>query len=194
MITPEQQEQIDKWSAELRAVFAKSKPDKLDALNNALDNVATEQDYRWLQETHAHYCTPDAAPKAKQDRKRTWRKADRQYFEKGGELWFTETYVRYCPVTRQLLRETSPPCKAPRQVTHPEWHGRISASVVLHWLRTGEKVRGKVPQPRTKPLKRYRARLRVNGDMISLGYYATPEERDAVVSLARMGIFPEGKK
>ena len=190
MITPEQQEQIDKWSAELRATFAKHQPGKLDALNSALDTIATVEDYEWLRDTHANYCTSVTPPKVKQNRRRTWRRSDRHYFEQDGELWYSDTYVRYCAVTRQLLRETSPARKAPRQVTHPAFHGRVSASIVLHWLRTGEKV-DKVPTARSRQLKRYRARLRVNGDLISLGYYATPDERDAVVSLARMGIFPE---
>lgn len=70
------------------------------------------------------------------------------------------------------------------------WRGRIvSASIVLHWLRTGEIVKR---VPRTK--KPFRAVVRLNGQIVHLGYFATVEGRNEAVALARLGILPNGLK
>lgn len=67
---------------------------------------------------------------------------------------------------------------APARVTHPD-RGRVRASIVKHWLQTGEWVE-RLPVER-KEVKPFRAQIRVNGERVSLGYYATREERDAAV-------------
>jgi hypothetical protein len=66
------------------------------------------------------------------------------------------------------------------------WQGRRKASqLVVHWLRTGEMLDR---LPREKAGKRFRAVARINGRVKHIGYYATAEERDTALALAKMGI------
>jgi len=67
-----------------------------------------------------------------------------------------------------------------------QWEGRtVSASIVLHWLRTGERV---TRVPRT--VKAFRAVV-CEGDKVKhLGRFATREERDAAVLSYRLGFVP----
>lgn len=65
----------------------------------------------------------------------------------------------------------------------------VSSSIVLHYVRTGERLDR---LPRLK--KPHRAMLRVGGVVTHVGYYATREERDEALALARMGIFPDRVK
>jgi hypothetical protein len=58
----------------------------------------------------------------------------------------------------------------------------VSASIVLHWLRTGELVK-RVPRGR----KTWQAAVRVDGKVKHLGRFATVEERDAAVFAFRLG-------
>lgn len=58
----------------------------------------------------------------------------------------------------------------------------VSASIVLHWLRTGERVT-RVP----RPVKPYRAVVREGIRIVHLGRFATREERDAAVLMHRLG-------
>lgn len=37
---------------------------------------------------------------------------------------------------------------------------------------------------------RYKAQIRKDGRVIHIGYYSSQEERDVVVGLARLGVFP----
>lgn len=62
----------------------------------------------------------------------------------------------------------------------------VSSSILHHFLTTGEWVK-RIPRP-----KRYRAVLRRGRDVLHLGYYPSKEERDTVVGLARLGVFPNG--
>jgi hypothetical protein len=63
-----------------------------------------------------------------------------------------------------------------------KFEGRsVSASIVLHWLRTGELVR-RVPRER----KTWQAAIRENGKVKHLGRFATKEQRDAVVLMYRL--------
>lgn len=71
-----------------------------------------------------------------------------------------------------------------------QWQGRtVSASLVLHWVRTGEMVQ-RVP----RAAKPFRGLVRVAGRLVHLGYFATVEERAEAVGLAKLGIFPNGSK
>ena len=64
------------------------------------------------------------------------------------------------------------------------------SSIVMHYLATNELV-SRTPKLTTKP--RYRARLRHNGAMVHLGYFASVEDRDAAIFAYKIGIFnPEG--
>jgi len=58
----------------------------------------------------------------------------------------------------------------------------VSASIVLHWLRTGELVK-RVPRAR----KTWQAAVRDGGRVVHLGRFATREERDAAVLMYRLG-------
>jgi hypothetical protein len=61
----------------------------------------------------------------------------------------------------------------------------VSASIVLHWLRTGELVK-RVPRER----KTWQAAIRVDGKVKHLGRFANREERDAAVLMYRLGFVP----
>ena len=61
----------------------------------------------------------------------------------------------------------------------------VSASIVLHWLRTGERV-ARVPVE----VKVYRAVVREGNKVKHLGRFATREERDAVIVNYRLGFAP----
>jgi len=61
----------------------------------------------------------------------------------------------------------------------------VSASIVLHWLRTGDLVK-RVPRER----KTWQAAIRVDGKVKHLGRFATREERDAAVLMYRLGFVP----
>jgi hypothetical protein len=57
----------------------------------------------------------------------------------------------------------------------------VSASIVLHWLRTGELVK-RVPRER----KAWQAAIREGAKVKHLGRFATREERDAAVLMYRL--------
>ncbi len=58
------------------------------------------------------------------------------------------------------------------------WRGRVvSASIVLHWFRTGEVV-ARVPRADKKP---FRAIVRDGAKTKHIGYFATEGERDAAI-------------
>jgi hypothetical protein len=63
-----------------------------------------------------------------------------------------------------------------------KFEGRsVSASIVLHWLRTGELVR-RVPRER----KTWQAAIRENGKVKHIGRFTTKEQRDAAVLMYRL--------
>jgi len=65
-----------------------------------------------------------------------------------------------------------------------QWRGRtVSASIVLHWLRSGEIV-ARVP----REAKPFRAVVRVGGKVKHLGRFATEAERDTAVFSFRLGV------
>lgn len=68
------------------------------------------------------------------------------------------------------------------------WEGRlVSASVVMHWLRTGEHVK-RVPKPPKAPAKPFRAVVRYQGKTKHIGCFATVEERDAAIFSFKLGL------
>jgi hypothetical protein len=60
------------------------------------------------------------------------------------------------------------------------------SSIVMHYLATNELV-SRTPKLTTKP--RHRARLRHNGKLVHLGYFASVEDRNAVIFAYKIGIF-----
>jgi hypothetical protein len=101
-----------------------------------------------------------------------------EFVERDGRLMRRETWRRYSLDGQSFDGSVCIPCGA-RVV----WDGRtVAAGVVLHWLRTGEKL------PRlTKQRKPYRGRVRgADGALIHLGYFATAQERDAAVLTYRL--------
>lgn len=62
----------------------------------------------------------------------------------------------------------------------------FNARVVMHYLLTGELL-SRAPRATAVP-KPFRARIRSNGRLVHLGYFATAEERDAAVFAHRLGL------
>ena len=60
----------------------------------------------------------------------------------------------------------------------------VSASIVLHWLRTGEMVK-RAPRANAKPFK---CVVRANGKPLHIGYFSTVAERDAARDKARFNL------
>ena len=86
--------------------------------------------------------------------------------------------------TRELEHFTSCGARA-------RFGGRIyPAAIIVHYLTTGELL----PRvPRAAAPQRYRARIRVAGKLVHLGYYPSPEERDTAIFAYRLGITRTGK-
>lgn len=102
-----------------------------------------------------------------------------EFMEHGGALFRLETW-------RTGSIEQRVRVKCPQTV---KFNGRsVSASIVLHWLRTGELVK-RVPRAR----KQFQAAVRVGAKVIHLGRFATCEERDAVVLTYRLNPAGKGK-
>jgi hypothetical protein len=59
------------------------------------------------------------------------------------------------------------------------------SSIVMHYLATNELV-SRTPKLTTKP--RHRARLRHNGKLVQLGYFASVEDRNAAIFAYKIGI------
>ena len=73
------------------------------------------------------------------------------------------------------------------------FNGRtVSASIVLHWLRTGELVK-RAPRAKTKKIQ---AAIRHNGSVIHLGRFVTVEDAQAAKTAAKfrisLGLSPIG--
>lgn len=95
-----------------------------------------------------------------------------EFVEHGGALHRVETWLTGSIEQRVRVR-----CAATVR-----FEGRsVSASIVLHWLRTGELVK-RVPRAR----KTWQAAVRVDGKVKHLGRFATREERDATVLTYRL--------
>ena len=95
------------------------------------------------------------------------------FIEKDGRLHKRETWRRYFVDSRWSDDTFDIPCGA-----RVLWEGRtVSAGLVLHWLRTGERL-----IRLSKERRPYRARVRGEGGaLVHLGYFATVEERDSAV-------------
>lgn len=67
-----------------------------------------------------------------------------------------------------------------------------TSALVVHELLTGERVRNLPRTPSQRAPKRFQARVYIKGRLTHIGCYATPEERDAVQAMAKIGIYPPG--
>lgn len=106
-----------------------------------------------------------------------------EYTERDGRLMRLETWQHQNAAGIYFTEHVAP---TGAQVT---FNGRrVSSSLVLHWVRTGELVQ-RVP----RAAKPFRGLVRVAGRLVHLGYFATKEERDAACGLAKLGIFPLGR-
>jgi hypothetical protein len=102
-----------------------------------------------------------------------------EYIERAGRLKRLETW-EHQNAGGTWVETIEAPCGA--QVL---FEGRrVSASIVLHWLRTGERVK-RAPRATVKP---FRAMVRVGALVKHLGYFATVEEKEAAVFAHRLGL------
>ena len=109
-------------------------------------------------------------------------KTGEKFIEKGGKLYRRETWASADLSGNEAERFLDIPCGQ-----RVRWEGRlVSASIVLHWLRTGDVVK-RLPRDDAKP---YRARIRSGGRLVHLGYFATEAERDAAIFSFKLGLTP----
>lgn len=102
------------------------------------------------------------------------------FVEKNGKLYRREVWTSFDMLGNEAERTLDIPCGQ-----RVRWEGRlVSASIVLHWLRTGDVVK-RLPRDDAKP---YRARIRSGGRLVHLGYFATAEERDAAIFSFKLGL------
>ena len=103
-----------------------------------------------------------------------WQKVSAAHEVRDGQLCMVEQWRK-----NGIVSEKIEPCK-PR-VTY---EGRqVSASILMHYLTTGEWVKRLV-----KPAKPYKAVAYVNGKTVHLGYFATLEQKDAAIFAFKLGI------
>ena len=122
---------------------------------------------------------PDQPKQAKQSKparaaKPQWRKVSAAHEVRDGELVFIEQWRK-----NGIISEKIEPCK-PRVTYEGK---QVSASILMHYLTTGEWVKRLV-----KPAKPYKAVVYVNGKTIHLGYFATLEQKDAAIFAFKLGI------
>ena len=126
----------------------------------------------------------DAPPEKPRKKPATlWEKSGAAYEVRDGALVHVETW-RTSNEAGETVREYVTVCGE-----RVSYDGRIvSASILRHFLMTGEWVK-RVPKPR-----RIRAVVRDGARVVHLGYFATQEERNAAIFAYRLGIFPNGSK
>jgi len=126
----------------------------------------------------------DAPPEKPRKKPATlWEKSGAGYEVRDGALVHVEHW-RTSNEAGETVREYVTVCGE-----RVSYDGRIvSASILRHFLTTGEWVK-RVPKPR-----RIRAVVRDGARVVHLGYFATQDERDAAIFAYRLGIFPNGSK
>ena len=104
-------------------------------------------------------------------------RVDVEFVDREGALFKKETWRKYSVDGRWADDVFFIRCGA-----RVMWEGRsVSAGLVLHWLRTGERL------PRlSKPRKPFKAAVRVGAKVKHLGYFASKEEREAAVLMYRL--------
>ena len=100
------------------------------------------------------------------------------FVEVDGKLKRRELWTMYKSNNEPFEFERFIPC-----AYQVKWNGRIvSASIVLHWVRTGKLVK-RAPRANPKP---FRAVVRVGATVKHLGYFATEAERDGAVFMHKL--------
>ena len=126
----------------------------------------------------------EAKPRGKKPRARRAERIDFELLEKNGQLMRRESWRTFAPDGSITQRDEFIPCGS-----RVLWRGRIvSASIVLHYLRTGETV-ARAPRADRKP---FRAVVRDGSRVIHLGYFASSEARDAAVLNYKLNCNPLG--
>ena len=100
------------------------------------------------------------------------------FVEIDGKLKRRDLWIMYKSNNEPFEFERFIPC-----ANQVKWNGRIvSASIVLHWVRTGELVK-RAPRANPKP---FRAVVRVGATVKHLGYFATEAERDGAMFMHKL--------
>ena len=122
---------------------------------------------------------PRSKKAAEPEAKTIWQKVGERYEVRGGVLVHVESW-RVSNDAGYDVREYVQRCGE-----RVLFEGRTrSASIVAHYLTTGEWVK-RIPKPR-----RIRAVVRDGARVVHLGYFATVEERDAAIFAHKLGITP----
>jgi hypothetical protein len=122
---------------------------------------------------------PRSKKAAETEAKTIWQKVGERYEVRGGMLVHVESW-RVSNDAGHDVREYVQQCGE-----RVLFEGRTrSASIVAHYLTTGEWVK-RIPKPR-----RIRAVVRDGARVVHLGYFATVEERDAAIFAHKLGITP----
>jgi hypothetical protein len=122
---------------------------------------------------------PRSKKAAEAEVKTIWQKTSERFEVRGGVLVHIESW-RVSNDAGQDVREYVQQCGE-----RVLFEGRTrSASIVAHYLTTGEWVK-RIPKPR-----RVRAVVRNGARVVHLGYFATVEKRDAAVFAYKLGITP----
>jgi hypothetical protein len=100
------------------------------------------------------------------------------FVEVDGKLKRRELWTMYKSNNEPFEFERFIPC-----AYQVKWNGRtVSASIVLHWVRTGELVK-RTPRANLKP---FRAVVRVGATVKHLGYFATEAERAGAIFMHQL--------
>jgi hypothetical protein len=125
------------------------------------------------------YAQPvDRKPREKKPQIRKPERLGFELVERDGRLMRRETWRTFAADGSTTIRDEFIPVGS-----RVFWRGRIvSASIVLHYLRTGETV-ARAPRADRKP---FRAVVREGAKTKHLGYFASSEERDAAVLMYKL--------
>ena len=117
-------------------------------------------------------------PREKKPQIRKPERVDFELVERGGRLMRRESWRTFAADGSATIRDEFIPVGS-----RVFWHGRVvSASIVLHYLRTGETVT-RAPRADRKP---FRAVVREGAKTKHLGYFANAQERDAAVLMYKL--------
>lgn len=142
-----------------------------------IDSMDDATLYRLLKIQPPSSVVSTRKPKTIRQRLRPPEKVATSFVEKKGKLHRLETWRFFDAEGQQTYKDEFIRCG-----NRVMFEGRlVSSSIVLHWLRTGEKVSRVV-----KPAKPFKAAVRVGAKVKHLGYFASKEERDAAVLMYRL--------
>ena len=147
--------------------------DTLDALPDS-----TLRKLLGIPEPVATVATIERKQREKEPRIRKPERVAFELVERGGRLMRRESWRTFAADGSATIKDEFIPCGA-----RVLWKGRtVSASIVLHYLRTGETV-ARVARTDRKP---FRAVVRDGAKVKHLGYFASVEARDAAVLMYRL--------